>query len=154
MLAELNALVPQGRREKVDRQLARSIIGCKHRMGLGIHWSNQLANEHKPVRRGRFYIFRRSWRTPAPPRTFTNTVRPARSPPSSTRRDAHLLPIATDRLGRIQVIRRTEYGMTERDIIHTMTKQTGIPGHRLFEYVLHDPRDRPHFYLTYAIMAV
>ena len=29
MLAELNALVPKDRREKVDRQLARSIIGLK-----------------------------------------------------------------------------------------------------------------------------
>ena len=52
MLAELNALVRKGRREKVDRQLAGSIIGLKHRLGLGIHRSNQLANElHKPVRR-------------------------------------------------------------------------------------------------------
>ena len=52
MLAELNALVPEGRREKVDRQLVRSIIELKHRIGLGIDWGNQLANElHKPVRR-------------------------------------------------------------------------------------------------------
>ena len=50
MLVELNALVPNGRHEKVDRQLMGSIIGLKHRMGLGIHWTNQLANElHKPV---------------------------------------------------------------------------------------------------------
>ena len=32
MLAELNALVPEDRREKVDRQLIRSIIGLKHRI--------------------------------------------------------------------------------------------------------------------------
>ena len=52
LLAELNALVPKGRCEKVDRQLVRSIIGLKQRMGLGIHWSNQLANDpHSPVRR-------------------------------------------------------------------------------------------------------
>ena len=52
MLAELNALVSKDRREKVDRQLIRSIIGLKHSIGLGIHWTNQLANElHKPVRR-------------------------------------------------------------------------------------------------------
>ena len=52
MIAELNALIPKGRREKVDRQLVWSIIGLKHSMGLGIDWSNQLANElHKPVRR-------------------------------------------------------------------------------------------------------
>ena len=37
MLAKLNTLVPRGRREKVDRQLVRSIIGLKHRMELGIH---------------------------------------------------------------------------------------------------------------------
>ena len=52
MLVELNAPVPKGRCEKADRQQVRSIIGLKHRMGLGIDWSNQLANElHKPVRR-------------------------------------------------------------------------------------------------------
>ena len=45
-------LVPKDRCEKVDRHLVRSIIGLKHRMGLGINWRNQLANElHKPVRR-------------------------------------------------------------------------------------------------------
>ena len=52
MLAELSALIPEGRREKVDRQLVRSIIGLRHRMGMGIYWTNQLPNEiHKPVRR-------------------------------------------------------------------------------------------------------
>ena len=52
MLGELNTLVQDGRREKVDRQLIRCIIGLKHEMGLGIEWSNQLANElHKPIRR-------------------------------------------------------------------------------------------------------
>ena len=51
-VAELNVLVPEGRRGKVDRQLVGSIIGLKHRMRLGIDWCNQLANElHKPVRR-------------------------------------------------------------------------------------------------------
>ena len=45
-------LVPEGRCEKVDRQLVRSIIELKHRMGLGIDRRNQLTNElHKPVRR-------------------------------------------------------------------------------------------------------
>ena len=49
MLAELNALTPRGRREKVDRQLVRGIIGLKHRVGMGI-WSSQLTDElHKPV---------------------------------------------------------------------------------------------------------
>ena len=32
--------------------MVRSIIGLKHRMGLDIDWSNELANQlHKPVRR-------------------------------------------------------------------------------------------------------
>ena len=35
MLAELNTLVPKGRREKVDRLLVRSIIGLTHRVGKG-----------------------------------------------------------------------------------------------------------------------
>ena len=52
MLAELNALVPKDRREKVDKQLVRSIIGLEHRKGLGIHWGNKLASElHNSVRR-------------------------------------------------------------------------------------------------------
>ena len=37
---------------EVDIKVVRSIIGLKHRMGLGIHWTNQLVNElHRPVRR-------------------------------------------------------------------------------------------------------
>ena len=52
MLAEFNALLPKGRHEKMDTQLALSIIGFKHRIALSIDWSNQLANElHKPVRK-------------------------------------------------------------------------------------------------------
>ena len=55
MLAELNTLVPKGRRESVDRQVVRSIIGLKHKLGMGV-WSSQLADErHKHVRR-RFEI--------------------------------------------------------------------------------------------------
>ena len=54
MLTELNALVPKGRREKVDRQLVRGIIGLKHRMGLLIDWSNQRANELRNTTRRRF----------------------------------------------------------------------------------------------------
>ena len=51
MLAELNALTPRGRREMVDRQLVRGIIGLRHRLGMGV-WSSQLADElHKPARK-------------------------------------------------------------------------------------------------------
>ena len=52
MLAELNALTPRGGREKMVRQLVRGIIGLKHRLGMGVHWSSQLADElHKPERK-------------------------------------------------------------------------------------------------------
>ena len=52
ILAELNAFTPRGRREKVDRQLVRGIIGLKHRLGVGVRWNSQLADElQKPVRR-------------------------------------------------------------------------------------------------------
>ena len=51
MQAELNALTPRGRCQKVDRQLVGGIIGLKHRLGMGI-WSSQLADElHKPARK-------------------------------------------------------------------------------------------------------
>ena len=52
MSAGIHECDPKGRREKVDRQLVRNIIGLKHRMGLGIHWTNQVDNQlNKPVRR-------------------------------------------------------------------------------------------------------
>ena len=52
MLAELNALTPRGGCEMMDRQLVRGIIGLKHRLGMGMHWRSQLADElHKPVRK-------------------------------------------------------------------------------------------------------
>ena len=52
MLAELKTLVPKSIREAVDRQLVRSIIGLKHKLGMGATWSSQLADElHKQVRR-------------------------------------------------------------------------------------------------------
>ena len=52
MLAELKTLVPKSRREAVDRQLVRNIIGLKRKLGMGAAWSSQLADKlHKPVRR-------------------------------------------------------------------------------------------------------
>ena len=69
-------------------------------------------------------------------------------PTPSSRCDARLPRTQTDRLQRTQIMRRTEYGMMERDIIRTMTEQTGPPEHRLFESVLRDPRDNRRFYLT------
>ena len=52
MLVELMTFIPKSRREAVYRQLVRSIIGLKHKLGMGAAWSSQLADElHKPVRR-------------------------------------------------------------------------------------------------------
>ena len=34
MLAELKTIVPKNRREAVDRQLVRNIIGLKHKLGI------------------------------------------------------------------------------------------------------------------------
>ena len=50
MLEELDTLEPKGIREKIDKKLARTIIGRKRKLGWGIEWSNEFADElHKPV---------------------------------------------------------------------------------------------------------
>ena len=52
MLVELDQLHPKNMREKIDRRVIRGIIGTKKRLGWGIEWSNELADElHKPIRR-------------------------------------------------------------------------------------------------------
>ena len=52
MLNELDELEPKGIREKIDKRLVRSIIGWKRKLGWGIEWSNELADElHKPIRK-------------------------------------------------------------------------------------------------------
>ena len=52
MLKELDELEPEGIREKIDKRLVRSIIGRKRKLGWGIEWSNELADElHKLIRK-------------------------------------------------------------------------------------------------------
>ena len=52
MMEELKALKPQNLREKIDRQLVRAAIGAKRKLGWGVAWSDELADElHKPIRR-------------------------------------------------------------------------------------------------------
>ena len=52
MLQELDVLEPNGIRENIDRKLVRTIIGAKRKLGWGIKWSNELADElHKPIRK-------------------------------------------------------------------------------------------------------
>ena len=52
MLSELDILQPKDLREKIDKRLVRKIISTKMRLGWGIKWTNELADElHKPIRR-------------------------------------------------------------------------------------------------------
>ena len=52
MILELDLLQPKDLRERIDRKLVRNIIATKKRLGLGILWTNELADElHKPIRR-------------------------------------------------------------------------------------------------------
>ena len=52
MLIELDILEPKNIREKIDRSLVRKVISAKKRLGWGIEWSNELADElHKPIRK-------------------------------------------------------------------------------------------------------
>jgi hypothetical protein len=52
MLIELKMLKPKNKREMLDRAVVRGVIGTKHKLGFGIRWSNELADElHKMVRK-------------------------------------------------------------------------------------------------------
>ena len=51
MLLELNLLEPKSIRERIDKTLVQKLISSKKRLGWGIKWTNELANElHKPIR--------------------------------------------------------------------------------------------------------
>lgn len=50
MLKELEVLKPKDIRERIDKELVQKIIATKKRMGWGVRWSSELANElHKPI---------------------------------------------------------------------------------------------------------
>ena len=52
MLIELDELDPKDIREKIDKTLVRKLISTKKRVGWGIKWTNELADElHKPIKR-------------------------------------------------------------------------------------------------------
>ena len=52
MLKELDDLKTENWRETIDKTVVKGIISAKKRLGLGIQWTNELANElHKPVRK-------------------------------------------------------------------------------------------------------
>ena len=60
MLEELNNLKPENWRESIDKRMIGSIMSVKSKLGLGIKWTDGLAEElHKP-RRKKFekrYVF-------------------------------------------------------------------------------------------------
>ena len=50
MLQELDIMQPHGFCERLDRKLTRTIIGKKRKLGWGIEWSDDLAEElYKPM---------------------------------------------------------------------------------------------------------
>ena len=52
MLDELNNLKPENWRESIDKRAIGSIMSTKSKIGLGIKWTDDLAEElHKPVRK-------------------------------------------------------------------------------------------------------
>ena len=52
MLKELEWMEPKDLREKIDRGFVRRIISTKKRLGWGVRWTNELADElHKPIRK-------------------------------------------------------------------------------------------------------
>lgn len=52
MLRDLKILKPKDFREKIDKNLVYQIISAKRKLGLGLTWSDNLAEElHKPVKR-------------------------------------------------------------------------------------------------------
>ena len=52
MLDELDVIQPKNRREKVDKFIVKGVMKAKNKLGFGITWSDELAEElHKPIRR-------------------------------------------------------------------------------------------------------
>ena len=63
MLDELDLLQPSNTRERVDKFITSKMIGTKKKLGLGIVWTNRLANElHKPIKKKfkKRYVFVRN----------------------------------------------------------------------------------------------
>ena len=50
MLKDLEVLNPKDLRERIDKSVVQNIIGSKRRLGWGIQWTDELADElHKPI---------------------------------------------------------------------------------------------------------
>ena len=63
MLKDLEHLKPSNKREQIDKTIASKVIGAKKWWGLGVKWTNNLAEElHKPVRKNflKRYVFVRN----------------------------------------------------------------------------------------------
>lgn len=51
MLHDLDLIQPENFRERIDKSLVKGVITAKNKLGLGIKWTNNLADElHKPLR--------------------------------------------------------------------------------------------------------
>ena len=63
MLHELDLLEPTSMRERLDKYITTKAISTKQSLGLGITWTNALANElHKPIKKKfkKRYVFVRN----------------------------------------------------------------------------------------------
>ena len=52
MIIALGHLSPKNLRERIDKNFVKTLISAKYRLGVGIPWNEELANElHKPLRK-------------------------------------------------------------------------------------------------------
>ena len=80
---------------------------------------------------------------------ITNRTTSPPSSPSHSSSSSSFKVTETRRQRRTQILRRTAYGTTTKDILQTGTAQMGIPEEQLFEGVIRDPDDHRRFYVTY-----
>ena len=86
------------------------------------------------------------------PLSYAQITNRTTSPPSSSSAPLSPSPLKmteTRRQQRTQILRRTAYGTTTKDILQTVTAQMGVPEEQLFECVIRDPDDHRRFYVTY-----
>ena len=85
------------------------------------------------------------------PLSYAQITNRISSPPSSSSAPSSPSPLKmteTRRQQRTQILRRTTYGTTTKDILQTVTAQMGVPEEQLFECVIRDPDDHRRFYVT------
>ena len=85
------------------------------------------------------------------PISYAQITNRTTSPPSSSSAPSSppLKMNETRRQQRTQILRRTAYGTTTKDILQTVTAQIAVPGEQLFECVIRDLDEHRRFYVTY-----